>query len=298
MCKDVLGQALAPGNFPHARASLSRVGSHEIARDVVQQKLSQFLDHQHIQIIIQLLQDFDLCHYNRDTGKLCFPAFLTENLDPELWKRDVAYEAYIGRRLVCSDITDSFPPGFFSRLQVQILNSLRAEKVFLFKGSFLVEGNGYQCLVDISVPVMTSSAASRQRNTAYSSAITIKARAATGHSFSCCQHLDLIQTMIAQLVRVACPTVFLDLLILSSSDLKAHSPDPYCYTIYNVISAESRGQEVTNDLTGFKDNPLDLLYLGDEAVRKTSSGRNTKVAYLSEDIVQRIEALLVDGEKV
>lgn len=104
--------------------------------------------------------------------------------------------------------------------------------------------------------------------------------------------------MIAQLVRVACPTVFLDLLILSSSDLKAHSPDPYCYTIYNVISAESRGQEVTNDLTGFKDNPLDLLYLGDEAVRKTSSGRNTKVAYLSEDIVQRIEALLVDGEKV
>lgn len=265
---------------------------------MVQRKLSQFLDHQHIHIIIQLLQDFNLCHYNRDTDKLCFPAFLTETLDHNLWKQDATYEAYIGRHLVCSDLTDSFPPGFFSRLQVQILNSLRAEKVYLFKGSFLVNGNGYQCLVDISIPAMASSPSSRMRDTAYSSAITIRARASKGHSISCCQHMDLIQTMIAQLVRVACPTVFLDLLILSSSDLKAHSSDPYCYTIYEVIAAESKGKEVVNELTGFKDNPLDLLYLGVEAVRKTSSGRNTKVAYLSQDIVQRIETLLEDGEKV
>lgn len=275
------------------------MGSHEISKEVVQQKLAQFLDQQHIHIIIQLLQDFDLCHYNRDTSKLYFPAFLTDTLNPDLWRRDAQYEAYIGRRLVCSDVTDSFPPGFFSRLQVQVLYSLRSEHVYLFKESFLVEGTGYQCLVDISVPAIISTHhVARQRDTAYSSAVTIKARARKGHLPSCCQHLDLIQTMIAKLVRVACPTVFLDLLILSSSDLKAHSPDPYCYTIYEVISAESRGQEVVNELTGFKDSPLDLLYLGDEDIRKTSSGRNTKVAYLSEDIVQRIEALLVDGEKV
>ena len=104
--------------------------------------------------------------------------------------------------------------------------------------------------------------------------------------------------MIAQLVRVACPTIFLDLEILSSSDLKAHAPEPYCYTIYEVISAESRNQEVVNNVTGVRDSPLDLLYLGDELLQKTSSGRNTKVAYLSEDIVQRIEELLVDGDKV
>ena len=275
------------------------MGSHEISKEVVQRKLAQFLDHQHQHIIIQLLQDFDLCHYNRDTGKLYFPAFLTETLNPDLWQREAQYEAYTGRRLVCSDVTDSFPPGFFSRLQVQVLSSLRSEHVYLFKGSFLVEGTGYQCLVDISVPAIASTRrASRQRDAAYSSAVTIKARACKGHLPRCCQHLDLIQTMIAKLVRVACPTVFLDLLILSSSDLKAHSPDPYCYSIYEVISAESRGQEVVNELTGFKDSPLDLLYLGDEDVRKMCSGRNTKVAYLSEDIVQRIEALLVDGEKV
>ena len=124
------------------------------------------------------------------------------------------------------------------------------------------------------------------------------ARVSKGHSISCCQHLDLIQTMIAQLVRVACPTVFLNLLIPSSSDLKAHSPNPHCYTINEVISAESKGQEIVNELTGFKDSPLDLLYLGDKAVQKTNSGRNTKVAYLSQDIVQRIETLLEDGEMV
>ena len=147
---------------------------------------------------------------------------------------------------------------------------------------------------------MASSASSRKGDIAYSSAIMIIARVSKGHSISCCQHLDLIQTMIAQLVRVACPTVFLNLLIpiLSSSDLKAHSSNPHCYTINEVISAESKGQEVINELTGFKDSPLDLLYLGDKAVQKTNSGCNTKVAYFSQDIVQRIETLLEDGEEV
>ena len=298
LCKDVLGQALAPETFPKAKASLSRVGSHEIAKSVVREKLSQqFLDPQHIDIIIQLLRDFDICHYNRDTDKLFFPAFLTEELDASLWTRDAQYQSYIGRRLVCSDMTDSFPPGFFSRLQVQVLNSLRSERVHLFKGSFLVEGSGYQCLVSIGIPEKGSApVVSRRRSLlSYRSSVTIQARASQGHLFSCCQNLDLIQTMIAQLVRVACPTIFLDSLILSSSDLKAHSPSPHAYTIYEVISAESRGEEVVNEATGFRDSPLDLLYLGDESVRKTSTGRHRKVAYLSEDIVQRIEALLEDG---
>lgn len=297
LCKDVLGQALAPENFPKAKASLSYLGIHEIPTETVQEKLSQYLNSQHIQIIIQLLKDFDLCHHNRDTDKLCFPAFLKESLDPHLWGRDAAYESYIGQCLVCSDMTDSFPPGFFSRLQVQVMNSLRSERIHLFKGSFLVEGSGYQCLVSINTPA-SSSAALRQRNTTYGHAITMKARASKQHTFSCLQHLHLIQTMIAQLVRVACPTIFLDLHILSSSDLKAHSPEPYCYTIYEVISAQSSEGSVTNRLTHAQEYPLDLLYLGDDAIRKSNSGRHTRVAYLSEDIVQRIEALLVDGDNV
>ena len=299
LCKDVLGQALAPGSFSRAKGSLSRMGSHEISKGVVQGKLSQFLDHQHIDIIMQLLRDFDLCHYNRDTDTLFFPAFLSEELDRSLWTSDVQYQSYIGRRLMCSDVTDSFPPGFFSRLQVQVLNSLRSERVHVFKGSLLVHGTGYQCLVSIGVPTQASGPSPpHQRGTLnYRSAITIQARASEGHLFSCCQNLDLIQTMIAQLVRVACPTIFLDLLILSSSDLKAHSPNPHAYTIFEVISAESGGDEVVNEVTGFRDSPLDLLYLGDESVRKTSTGRHTKVAYLSEDIIQRIEELLEDGPK-
>lgn len=299
LCKDVLGQALAPGNFPKAKASLSGIGSHEIPREVVQEKLSQYLNSQHIEIIIQLLKDFDLCHHDRDTGKFCFPAFLKEEFNFDLWKRDPVYESYMGQCLVCSDMTDSFPPGFFSRLQVQVLNSLRSERVHLFKGSFLVEGNGYQCLVSINTPT-SSLPALRQMRRGSSSAIIVKARASKGHTFSCLQHLDLIQAMIAQLVRVVCPTIFLDLLVLSSSDLRAHSPDPYCYTIYEVISAESRGEggTVVNQMTRSQESPRDLLYLGDETIRKTSSGRNTRVTYLSEDIVQRIEALLVDGDKV
>ena len=299
LCKDVLGQALAPESFPKAKASLTRVGSHEIAKEVVQTKLAQFLDPHHISIIIQLLRDFDLCHYDRDNDTLCFPAFLTNNLDPSLWTRDAEYRSYIGRRLVCSDMTDSFPPGFFSRLQVQVLNSLRSEQIHLFKGSFLVKGGGYQCLVSISVPAKASPPATMQRKNSlnYRSAITIQARASEGHLFSCYQNLDLIQTMIAQLVRVSCPTVFLDLLILSTSDLKAHSPNPYAYSIYEVISAESSGDEVVNEVTGFRDSPLDLLYLGDDSIRKISNGRHLKVAFLPEDIVERIEALLVDGNQ-
>ena len=296
LCKDVLGQALAPGNFP--KASLTRVGSHRIRKETVQRQLSQCLERNHISIIIQLLQNFDLCHHDKENDELCFPAFLTEGLDPNLWKPDAAFEGYTGRRLVCSDITDTFPPGFFSRLQVQILNSLRSEKVYLFKGSVLVDGNGYQCLVEILTPTTATPSSLKQHRVTYSSAITLKGRAVKGQVFSCSQLLDLVQTMIAQLVRVACPTIFLDLEVLSSSDLKAHAPEPSCYTIYEVISAESRNQEVVNSVTGVRDSPLDLLYFGDKVLQKTSSGRNMKVAYLSEDIVQRIEELLVDGDKV
>lgn len=263
---------------------------------MVQTKLSQFLDHQHIQIIIQLLRDFDLCHYNRESDTLLFPAFITDEFPPSLWTRSAEYNSYIGRRLVCSDVTDCFPPGFFSRLQVQVLNSLRSERVYLFKGSFLIQGSGYQCLISMSTAARERGSL-RHQKTSYSSAITMQARASAGHQFSCAQNLDLIQTMIAQLVRMSCPTVFLDLLILSTSDLRAHSPDPHPYTIYKVILAESNKEEVVNESTGFRDSPIDLLYMGDESIRKTSTGRHRKVAYLSEDIVQRIEQLLEDGPK-
>lgn len=283
LCRDVLGKALAPGSFPAAR--LTTVGSAQISEDTLQERFSQHTDEQHIPIIVKLLQHFDLCHRVKDTDLLEFPTFISAELDPHLWEHEPRFVAYIGRHLVCADNTDAFPPGFFSRLQVQAYSAFRQEKVLLFKGSFVINASTHQCLVQMS-PCST--------------AIDLIGRTEEGHALtlSCIKLLDNTQSLIANLVRTACPSIFLDLQIISSSDLKAHKDVPHCYSVHEVISADSSSKMVTNPVSNMSESSAELLYLGDEALLKNSGGRNMQVAYLPEEIIGKIEELLDDGEKV
>lgn len=283
LCRDVLGKALAPGSFPAAR--LTTVGSAQISEDTLQERFSQHTDEQHIPIIVKLLQHFDLCHRVKDTNLFEFPTFISAELDPHLWKHEPRFVAYIGRHLVCADNTDAFPPGFFSRLQVQAYSAFRQEKVLLFKGSFVINASTHQCLVRMS-PCST--------------AIDLIGRTEEGHALtlSCIKLLDNTQSLIANLVRTACPSIFLDLQIISSSDLKAHKDVPHCYSVHEVISADSSSKMVTNPVSNMSESSAELLYLGDEALLKNSGGRNMQVAYLPEEIIGKIEELLDDGEKV
>ena len=110
--------------------------------------------------------------------------------------------------------------------------------------------------------------------------------------------MDHIQTMIAGLTRDMCPTIFLDLKILSSSDLRQHRSDPYQYTIHTVISALTNDQIVSNMVTNSHESATDLLYLGDKDFQKSHSGLQMKVSYIPEEIIIKAQELLQDGVKV
>ena len=283
LCRDVLGKALAPGSFPVAR--LTTVGSAQISEDTLQERFAQHTDKQHIPIIIELLQHFDLCHRVKDTDLFEFPTFISALLDPHLWEQEPRFVAYIGRRLVCADDTDAFPPGFFSRLQVQAYGAFRQEKLLLFNGSFVIAAGTHQCLVRMS---------------ACSTAIDLIGRTEEGHAhtLSCIKLLDNTQSLISNLVRTACPSIFLDLQIISSADLKSQEGEPHCYSVHEVITADASSKMATNPVTNMSESAAELLYLGDEGLLKSSGGRNMKVAYLPEEIIGKIEELLQDGEKV
>lgn len=281
LCQDVLGKALAPGSFPVSQ--IASIGSAEITEQELQQKFTEHVDKQHIPIILQLLQHFELCHRVRDKDIFEFPCYISSPLNPDLWKPEPRFSAYSGRYLVCTDETDSFPPGFFCRLQVQVSEYFKQEKPLHFKGGFIVDAKTHQCLVT---------------SNELSTSITLVGRTGKGHSHSCIRLMDHIQTMIAVLIREMCPTIFLDLQILSSSDLHQHRSQPHHYTIHKVIAAQTSSQMVTNMVTNSRESATDLLYLGDHDFQRSHSGLQMKVSYIPEETIVKVQELLQDGEKV
>lgn len=152
-----------------------------------------------------------------------------------------------------------------------------------FKDGFVVDAQTHQCLAAINEQ---------------STSITLVGRTEKGHSHSCIRLMDHIQTMIAVLIRDMCPTIFLDLKILSSSDLRQHHPHPHQYTIHNVVTALTSDQIVTNMVSNCHESATDLLYLGDQAFQESHSGLQMKVSYIPDEVIVKAQELLQDGEKV
>ena len=148
LCQDVLGKALAPESFPVSQ--IASIGSAEITEQDLQNKFTEHVDKQHIPVILQLLQHFELCHRVRDKDIFEFPCYITSPLDKERWKPEQRFIAYSGRIFECTDETDSFPPGFFCRLQVQVSEYFKQEKTVHFKGGFIIDAVTHQCLVTIN----------------------------------------------------------------------------------------------------------------------------------------------------
>ena len=283
LCQDVLGKALAPGSFPVSR--IASIGSSRVPIDVLQHKFSEHIDAQHIPIIIELLQHFDLCRQLKSNGllELEFPSLLSDTISStEFWQRSSDFK-YSGRRLVCADDTDSFPPGFFCRLQVQVSNVFKQDNISLFNGSFLVVRNGFESLVKIND---------------CSTAIDLIGRATVSCTGVCYQLLDQIHGILSKLIREACPTVFLKLQIISAVDLEMHTDQPCCFAVGDVIAATSTDKDIVNEQTGCCESAIDLLYFGDSSLQKLNSGIYTKIAYIPEDVILKLQDLLEDGENV
>ena len=277
LCKEVLGKALAPGDFPVSR--IASICSVKVSKETLEAKLMEYLNAEDIPVIIDLLQVFDLCYRIRDTDIFEFPAFIDKSISAEIWKPESNFTAYCGRHLVCTDETDTFPPGFFSRLQVLISKVLTHEKIQHFKCSFLIDALSYQCLVEIS---------------ASSNSIDLIGRAERSYVQDAIQLLDMVQSQIAILIRDICPTIFLELQIINSTDLKRHEKPCY-YSIHQIISGSS---DVASSRSAIKETITDLLYMGDREYQRNHEGKETKVAYIPVETVLQIQELLSDGDAV
>eukprot|EP00731_Ephydatia_muelleri_P039133 Em1135g1a len=83
-----------------------------IKEEVIKARLAEHMDTNHVTVILELLQRFDLCHLDKRKKTYLFPSF-SKLLRLTLWQPDNGLH-YIGRRLSCEDETDTFPPGFLS----------------------------------------------------------------------------------------------------------------------------------------------------------------------------------------
>ena len=270
---------MAPKNFQ--TATIASVGSIQISEQVLRNKFKEHFDEDHVSVIVELLQHFDLCYRLKHNNTVFeFPAFIQTPLDLNKWKPEPNFKLYCGRHLVCTEETDSFPPGFFSRLQVSMSEVLDAEKVLHhFKSNFIVDARCYQCLV--------------QMNTS-STCIALTGRSEGGCVQDCMQLLDTVQTQVGKLVRNVCPTIFLKLMIPSTVDLKNHVQQPFCYSIHE-LTAGGPGVRIA---AGTKESVTDLLYMGDEEYRKANEGVQTKVAYIPLATILQVQELLSDGDIV
>lgn len=276
LCRDVLGKALAPEGFPQAQ--IAPLQAPTIKEDVIKAQLAKYMDNNHVNVILELLQRFDLCHLDRRKKTYLFPSFSKECFDHSLWQPDNGLH-YIGRRLSCEDETDTFPPGFLSRLQVQVYKLLQMDQTMhMFSNNFLVEVGGYQCLVKLSEK---------------SKVLDIVGRTKDTHTQACLALIDMVQGAVAALIKTSCPTVFLNIKVISCSDLQAHSDDPIIYTTNEVIRAES----VVNNRSGKMESLVDLLYFGNQSLKSSYSLQHTPISHIREEDIEKLEELLDDGEK-
>ena len=279
LCQDVLGKALAPESFPVVQ--IASIGSAQISEVDLQKKFAQHIDKNDFPVIISMLQYFDLCYrLHSDNTMLEFPVFIKHPLDPSLWKPDNKFTCYSGRHLVSTEETDLFPPGFFPRLQVVISRALKQATVYHFKDSFLIDAGTRQCLVQIAV---------------HATAVNIVGRTERVDTIACIGLMDLVQGQVAALVKDICPTLFTNLKIPSSSDLKLHRVRPHYYSIHEIVAGDSF---LINPTTEVTESVTDLLYMGDEEYSRNHAGLLTKIAYIPDRIICGVQELLGNGESV
>lgn len=277
LCQDVLGKALAPESFPVSQ--IASIGSAQISEENLQKKFAEHIDKNDFPVIIDMLQCFDLCYRHHGNSTILeFPAFIKHPLDLKMWKPDARFSCYSGRHLISTEEIDTFPPGFFSRVQVLISRTLKQETVYHYKDSFVINAGTYQCLVEIDVRA---------------TAISIIGRTDRANTTACMGLMDIVQGQVASLVKDVCPTLFINLEIPSSSDLKLHYVQPHYYSIHEIVAGKS---VMINPVTKVTETVTDLLYMGDEEYRRTRTGKLTKIAYIPDEIIQSVQELLSSGE--
>ncbi|XP_035657817.1 death-associated protein kinase 1-like [Branchiostoma floridae] len=241
LCTDVFGKVMAPKNFPiqHLRTVKDIVKKDEI------QKV--FQDVADIDLLITLLQEFQLCH-TFDGQEFIIPGLLTQAMPPEKWQKteDPTKTVYFGKQVQCADTTDMFSSGFFPRVQIRLMRQLKNRPLLWRDGA-----KCFDCNVESLIKLSPDGRA-----------VNICVRSEQADKQSCRQMLEQIDNVINNVLDECSPGTTTEERVLSARALKEHREEVYSYGMDQIDKAEAGDGIVYHDILGFSEDVNDLLYGG------------------------------------
>ena len=288
LCRDVLGTALAPGEFSTPNLT-NQVGKSVITSEDLTKLLGAQAD-LHLNSLVQILTSFDLCYELRGTDPVAynFPCFIKMTLEPEDWRANPGYAFYHGRRIQCSEELDFFPTGLFNRFQVKVCNMYN--EIQLFKDALIVKEKNAFCLVktdDTNSQITFIARASIENHSGHQKQLF-------SNPHNCFLLLDILHQQLFKLLKVACPNVSMKWNVLSPIDIKAHKEQPYVYKCEEVVNAIHSNAPFVNKDINQVEKMVDVLYCGSTEVEKEQSRENLPIAFLPDAVFQKLEDLLGD----
>ncbi len=277
---NTIGYLLSPQTHPHHMP----VKNGEICRKMIQNCLPTCKDVLHLNMAFKIVRNLELGYttkaYNNGSEVYHFCS-KSENDESAIWVSDDKYVKYIGRQMVTCDDNDIIPTGFVSYLQSQVLFLQHGKNVITFDRGLILDYSNYQCLVKL-LP--------NNRSISFIGRICDMNEAS-----SCLSSLDCTQLSVAKLCRIMCPAIFFKWLILNPVDLKNHAPSLRSCPVSAVIAYDKKGvssvQETVGDLV---DNPLNMMFFGDDQLMVKGTGMNVKVAYLDDFLLEKMDDLLIE----
>ncbi|XP_066300966.1 death-associated protein kinase 1-like [Branchiostoma lanceolatum] len=241
LCTDVFGRVMAPENFPiqHLRTVDDIVTKEEIH--------NVFQDVADVDLLITLLQEFQLCHTYNGT-EFIFPGLLTQTMPPEKWQptADLTKTVYFGKQVQCADTTDMFSSGFFPRVQTRLMRQMKNRPLLWRDGAKCFDSN-VESLIKLSPD---------------GRAVSICVRSEQGDKLMCREMLQEIENILHNVLDECSPGTTTEERVLSARALKEHREEVFSYSMDQIDKAKGADGIVHHDILGFSEDVNDLLYGG------------------------------------
>ncbi|XP_035677367.1 death-associated protein kinase 1-like [Branchiostoma floridae] len=237
-CTDVIGPMMAPVNFPIPR--LARTSEGYVTRAEIQRVFQDVAD---IDLLITLLQEFQLCHtYNG--LEFIFPGLLTQTMPSDKWQLTQEPKVvYFGKQVQCADSTDMFSSGFFPRVQTRLMRELENHPLLWRDGAKCADMN-VEGLIKLSPD---------------SRAVNICVRSAQGDKVQCGKMLQQLEIIIADVLYDCSPGTGTVENVLTARALKEHREEFYSYGKEEISKAAAEGGTTPHPTLGFTEQVSDLL---------------------------------------
>ncbi|XP_035677366.1 death-associated protein kinase 1-like [Branchiostoma floridae] len=235
---DVFGPIMAPDNFPiphRLRTSRDYVTREEIQR--------VFQDVADVDLVIDLLQEFQLCHSNNGR-EFIFPGLLTQAMPSDKWQLTQEPKVvYFGKQVQCADSTDMFSSGFFPRVQTRLMRELENPPL-LWRDGVKCADRDVEGLIKLSPD---------------GRAVNICVRSAQGDKVQCGKMLQQLENIIADVLFECSPGTGTVENVLSARALKEHREEFYSYSKAEISKATTESSTVHHPILGFTEQVSDLL---------------------------------------